>query len=234
MVCKIKGCPRRHADGMVIEEALIHPPHREIDPRCFYEVLLKQGTEMVKIGSAVATAYGFSSVRHVIYDASGEPRAPLEEFALRAHDGSISQLEPRSVVCPRAEQLAQGQENDFCKFRTVSADFNKAAHQHRVYMKKLDSGNTEVRMLRSPRDNLVGDGRAVVEFGLVKEVKREIGVAYSTLNTVRSDSGAPIFDVTGHLVGLHQGHVQGRSVNAFVLFYPITANPWFVQAEPKN
>jgi len=236
-VCRNKSCPREHEKDMVEslrEEALVHPELKEIDPLCFYAVCKQVDGDLVQFGSAVSTAYGFLTARHVLFDNSGMPRFSLDEMVVRCADGSVSNIDPKTVVCPRAEQLAQGQEHDFCKFRVLSMEFNMVAQKHRVWMRKYQKDDKTVRMLRSPRDNLHGSPMPVVEVGGVISVDHATGVVRNTLNTVKSDSGSPVFDADGYCIGIHQGSLVKARQNVFLLFYPVTANPWFCQTEPKN
>jgi len=235
--CRNKSCPREHEKDMVEslrEEALVHPELKEIDPLCFYAVCKQVDGDLVQFGSAVSTAYGFLTARHVLFDNSGMPRFSLDEMVVRCADGSVSNIDPKTVVCPRAEQLAQGQEHDFCKFRVLSMEFNMVAQKHRVWMRKYQKDDKTVRMLRSPRDNLHGSPMPVVEVGGVISVDHATGVVRNTLNTVKSDSGSPVFDADGYCIGIHQGSLVKARQNVFLLFYPVTANPWFCQTEPKN
>jgi hypothetical protein len=233
--CKIKGCPRTHANqGEIRTEALVHPEHREIDPACFYTIHLMQRGEMTKVGSASATSYGFLTARHVLFGTDDSPHVPLETVEVRDWQGRVAHINPLTVHCPRAGQLSPGQMYDFCKFRTDDVEFNLAANKVRVPMRNLksQSDQTVVRMLRSPRDNLRGSTVPVVEAGAITSIDRATAMVMSTLNTLPSDSGAPVFDIDGHQIGIHHGAVVGKGVNVFLLLYPTSAVPWFCQSEP--
>jgi hypothetical protein len=240
MVCKVKNCPRqhkKHGNPLVIqEEALIHPIRREINPKSFYQLCYRRQEAFVQFGSAVSTAYGFLTARHVLFDTTGGPRIPFEEVIIQAADGSVSYVDSQTVNCPRSEQLSPGQDLDFCKFRAIDAEFNKLA-QHkdvRVSIRPLRSESKVMRMLRSPRDKMMGESMPVTEFGELKRVNLITGVCDTDLNTVKRDSGSPVFDDEGHCVGIHKGVREDGSANVFVLLFPTRANPWFVQAEPLN
>jgi V8-like Glu-specific endopeptidase len=72
----------------------------------------------------------------------------------------------------------------------------------------------------------------VVEAGAITSIDRATAMVMSTLNTLPSDSGAPVFDIDGHQIGIHHGAVVGKGVNVFLLLYPTSAVPWFCQSEP--
>jgi len=170
----------------------------------------------------------------VLFDNSGAPRCSLDEMIVKSGDGQLSKIDPRTVVCPRAEQLAPGQEHDFCKFRVTDTEFNLAAQNRRVWMRKYQGDDKTVRMLRSPRDNLRGTSLPVVEVGGVISIDYSTGAVRNTLNTIKSDSGSPVFDAEGYCIGIHQGSLVKARQNVFLLFFPVTATPWFHQAESKN
>jgi hypothetical protein len=81
---------------------------------------------------------------------------------------------------------------------------------------------------------MVGETTPVTEFGELKRANLTSGICDTNLNTVKRDSGAPVFDDEGHCIGIHKGVREDGSANVFVLLFPNRANPWFVQAEPLN
>jgi len=238
-VCKVKDCQREHLSvkgPVFVEEALIRPEKREIDPECLYSIFVKNGPVMVRQGLAVSAPYGLITARHVLYDQSGELLFPLEDIVVVDTLGEKSKIDPKTISCPRTEQLSPGQVNDFCKFRCVDADFNRFAQSHRASLRNYKGLDKTVRLLRWNRqdDHEEKVGIPTIEWGEATNIDPVTGVVRCTINTEQGDSGGPVFDADGHCIGIHQGHFRPTRENVFIMFYPNGPVTWFVQAEPKN
>jgi hypothetical protein len=238
-VCKVKDCQREHLSvkgPAFVEEALIRPEKREIDPECLYSIFVRNGPVMVKQGLAVSAPYGLITARHVLYNQSGELLFPLEDIVVVDVLGEKSKIDPKTISCPRTEQLSPGQVNDFCKFRCVDASFNRFAQSHRASLRNYKGLDKTVRLLRWNRqdDHEESVGIPTIEWGEATNIDPVSGTVRCTINTEQGDSGGPVFDADGYCIGIHQGHFRPTRENVFIMFYPNGPVTWFVQAEPKN
>lgn len=234
MRCRVKGCVRMHKTAQSAEnirlEALLHPEPRPVDLGVVFNIVVLQGGEKIKQGTAFSGPYGFYSARHVFYGVTSDLLFPLDRFRLVSRTGEEYFIEPRTLCAPRDDQLSPGQCSDFVKFRTTDPEFNVKSQQCRVSFRNWTGDEKEVRNLRF----VPGYHDPVFGTGSVTVVDRQTGMCRYTCNSMPSDSGSPVFDMHGHCIGLHRGYIGSANENVFVLIYPQGLVSWFVQSEPKN